>query len=66
MSTHKAGKAILRNCFTISGIFVKTQRLKMIKELKKKEFVDMLRENGFSTKEINTAWLNAKRRRGVA
>jgi hypothetical protein len=38
----------------------------MIKELKKKEFVDILKDSGFTTKEINTAWLNAKRRRGVA
>ncbi len=38
----------------------------MDKQLTKKEFVDMLKENDFSTKEIQTAWLNAKRRRGVA
>ena len=37
----------------------------MQKELKKKEFVLILRENGFTTKEVNVAWLNAKRRRGV-
>jgi hypothetical protein len=37
----------------------------MIKELKKKEFANMLKEHDFSTKEIQTAWLNAKRRRGV-
>ena len=36
---------------------------KMNKELTKKEYVSMLRDNGFTTKEINTAWLNAKRRR---
>jgi len=38
----------------------------MIKELKKKEFVSILKENDFSAKDIQTAWLNAKRRRGVA
>ena len=38
----------------------------MEKELKKKEFVSMLKEHDFSTKDIETAWFNVKRRRGVA
>jgi hypothetical protein len=38
----------------------------MNKQLTKKEYVSILRENGFSTKEIQLAWINAKRRRGVA
>ena len=37
----------------------------MNKQLTKKEYVSILRENGFTTKEINIAWLNVKRRRGV-
>ena len=44
----------------------KMEAEKMDKELTKKEFVSMLKESDFSTKEINTAWFNAKRRRGVA
>ena len=38
----------------------------MNKDLTKKEFVSMLKDSSFTTKEIQTAWLNAKRRRGVA
>jgi hypothetical protein len=38
----------------------------MIKELTKKEFISILKENEFTPKEIQTAWLNARRRRGVA
>jgi len=37
----------------------------MQKELNKKEFVSMLKEHDFSTKEIEAAWFNVKRRRGV-
>ena len=38
----------------------------MNKQLTKKEYVSLLRENGFTCKEINTAWINVRRRRGVA
>jgi len=38
----------------------------MIKELNKKEFVSILKENDFTSKEIQKAWINAKHRRGIA
>ena len=38
----------------------------MLKELTKKEYVDLLTEKGLTTSEIKIAWMNVARKRNKA